>query len=111
MRNRCRQWVFERGTRQARATQMWRALGYSRNAATLPSENTGDESRLTRHGGLILGIGQKNALLGGKPHREHGNVSQRTDNRGNPCGMNQRQRKHFRENGGVIRMAHIPEWA
>jgi hypothetical protein len=71
------------------------------------SEEARHEAGLGRHGGAIIGIGKKNFFFGCKALREHQCVSERTGDRSDPRGVNQRQEKHFEKHGGVIRMTHV----
>jgi hypothetical protein len=56
------------------------------------SENPRQKPRFTGHRGAILRIGQEYALLGREPLGKYGNMRERADDGGNPCGVDQRQR-------------------
>src|ERR1700675_2140929 len=110
MRNRCHPGRrFVRATEREPAEQGAQELKSARKGLFVFSENTGDESRFIGHRGLILRIGEKNALFSGKPHRQYADVSERADDSGNPGRMNQGKRQHLGKNGGVVWMAKVAE--
>jgi len=95
---------------QPRQTEEWRRR-VIRTVAVCASKKSWNEPRLGRHRRTILRVGEQNFFLCGEPLRENDRVSERTRDCRDPGGVNQREKKHFQKNRGVIWMANVGERA
>src|SRR5215470_6713030 len=81
------------------------------DGASTALEESWHESRFGGHGGAIGRVSKKNFFLRRKTLRKNDGVGKRACDSGNPRGVNQWKKKHFKKNRGVIRVAHVTKWA
>src|SRR5580704_16916382 len=74
-------------------------------------EEAGEEAGFGGHGGAVVGVGEEGAFFERDALREHGDVTKRTDDRGNPRGVDQRKRDQLHDHRRIIRMANEAERA